>query len=131
METYWDVIKAFYQQKFNIPPQYIDYIACEKLLLDCVSGYGNKTISRRHKLPIDYVKDVIIDFLGFPGFDIDLDISPIALYNLSNKNLLHFQQNVVNHSAYLEYEDAKFLFKICRKFDKLRSWATEVEKEIK
>lgn len=128
--TYWDVIKNYYKIMFNIPPLYIEYIACYPILIDCVTGYSNSSIARRHKLPETYVRDVIIDFLGFLGWEEDLDVNPYAIYKKTNRNFEFFNQELLINSAYLTQEDIKFIFKICNQFHKLKSWADEVEKTI-
>ncbi|MEM4134559.1 MAG: hypothetical protein QXV73_05120 [Candidatus Micrarchaeia archaeon] len=128
--TYWDVIKSFYKNTFNIPTLYIDYIACYPILIDCVTGYSNASISRRNRVPEDYVQDVIIDFLNFLGWEEDLDINPYAIYKKTSGNFEFFTQEVLISSAYLTLEDIKFIFRICKRFNKLKSWADEVEKTI-
>jgi hypothetical protein len=43
-------------------------------------GMGTVWISRRLKLPKNYIEQVQIDALGFTGWDCNLEFSPIALF---------------------------------------------------
>lgn len=131
METLWDVIKAFYNYKFNIPPEYIEYIACEPILSKCVEGFSNVSIAKRFNLPVDYIKEIIIEFLDFLGWDFDLDFSPIAVYKNSNENYDLFYQNVLMTSSVSSNENIYLLFNICKKFSILSKWARSIEKTIK
>ncbi len=130
MKTLWDLIKYYYKIKFNIPPEYIEFVACYSILLDCVVGYSTKSIARRHKLPQDYVESVLVEYFNFFGWEDDLDISPIAIYRKTNKNFDYFVQEILTTSAYIDYNDFKRIFLICKKFDVLDTWAKDIEKTI-
>jgi hypothetical protein len=118
--TVWDLVKKYYQDTFNVPPRYLDLAACIDILRLCVEGYGNLTISRRLKLPVDYIEDVLYDFLNFYGWDADLDISPIAIYNLSANDFEYYRQRFLMLSPFY-YNDRliKKSFKVCQRYKEL------------
>lgn len=61
----------------------LDYIAVLNILRSTVNGVSVYDISRVEDLPVDYVRDVIKEFLGDSGFEKGLDKSPLMLYNIS------------------------------------------------
>jgi hypothetical protein len=128
METLWDVIKEFYKQHYNIPPEIIDYIAVNPILMKCASGYGNKRIGCAIDEPIDYIKEIIEKYYGFTGWTIDLDVNPLALYNRTVKNygdFVYFEQEIKMVSVFMTDTNIKLAWNICRKYYLIKK---EVEK---
>lgn len=124
METLWDYIKELYKEKYNIPPEVIDYVSVQPILKRCVTGYGNKSICYAVRENIDYVSQVIFQYLSFPGWTDDLDLNPLAIYNRYNGNYEYFKQEIQMFSPYFKEEIVKYAFDMCKKYK-------EIEKEIK
>jgi hypothetical protein len=120
METLWDLIKYYYQKTFNIPPRYIELVSVMPILEKSIEGFGNRTISRAFNVPVDYVEDVLIDFLCFIGWDEDLDLSPIGVYNTCLGNYTCFYEKILSSSMLIEIEKIPFLFKLCKRFVELK-----------
>lgn len=76
----WDEIKQFYRDKFDIEPEIVDLFCDFSVLLLCVSGSSNKSISEFLDIDIDEVENVNQKYFGFGGWIKDLPINPIRLY---------------------------------------------------
>lgn len=116
IETTWDLIKLIYWKKFGIPPMVVDFIAVQDVLRKCVSGYGNRTICFATDEPINYVRDTLIYFLGFAGWDDDLDINPLAVYNACDNSFEKYKQDIVITSALLTDFQIELSFKVCERY---------------
>ncbi len=128
--TLWDIVKRYYKETYNIPPEYIEFIACYPVLLDCVTGYSVNSISRRTKFDKAYIEEILFQFFKFYGWDVDLEISPIAIFRKTAGNFLLYEQEVISFS-HLRKEEILQSFRICKIFEKLYNWSKEIEKEIK
>lgn len=93
-----------FKSKANIGDT-LDYIAVLSILRSCVNGVSIRKIAEIEDLPVDYVNDVILEFLGHAGFEKDLDKSPIKLYNISTS------------LVYTTFDDAgQYITEMCKKF---------------
>ena len=95
----WKITKKLIATSLNVNQKIIDYIAVLDILKNCVYGYSNKSISKRTQVPIEYVENVLIDFMSFTGWEEDLDISPIAIFRSSGKLFDAFVMNINNLSS--------------------------------
>lgn len=117
--TVWDLIKDFYKTKFGIPRKIIDLISVIEILKLSVQGYSNEKIARYSEDGIQYIIDVLAEFLDFTGWDSDLDFSPIALYNKS-KDFIRYQQEVKMISAITNESVINISYHICVTYFKYR-----------
>jgi len=120
MKNLWDVIINYYKNTFNIPQRYVELSACMPILRECVEGYSNKSISRRLKLPEDYIRETLENFLYFAGWSEDVDVSPIALYNSAEGDLERFRELFYMSSAYSKAKIIKVSFILCKKYTDLK-----------
>jgi len=89
MDT-WEVIKDFYESKFGIDGWLVEMYANLDILSLCISGASNPTISRFLEIPEDEILSVLRDTFAFDGWDTDLPINPILIYNSSKLSSEHF-----------------------------------------
>jgi hypothetical protein len=83
MTSDWEAIKEFYSKRFNISGETVELIAVLWFLKKCVSGLSNNTINKSCGYDEDdpYLKEMLLEYFGFPGWEKDLDINPLSLYN--------------------------------------------------
>lgn len=118
--TLWDLIKHFYKEKFNINPDVIEYISVNEILKKCVTGYSNDRIANSVNEPVEYVKDVIKDFFGFSGWEIDLDANPFAIYNRSRGDFNRYKEEISMVSSIFNDYIIKLSYNICKKYDYIK-----------
>jgi hypothetical protein len=80
------------------------------------------------ELDDEYVKSILIEFLYFPGWKLDLDISPISVYNTYWKDYRVYRYSIETLSSVIDSDDLKRSFYICQRYDKIRK---EIENYIK
>jgi hypothetical protein len=122
MSETWEFIKSIYKIKFNIPKYVLEYVAVYDILNLCACGYSNKKISSYVNQDVSYIEEVLLDFYIFKGWFDDLDISPLAVYNLSGGIYIFYEQEIYSRSLIKDYQ-VKQSFKICKQF-------TEIKQEI-
>jgi len=120
MDTVWDYIKSIYRTKFNIKEIVIDYIAVNDILNMSVNGFSNTTIARELDTDCRYVRDAVTSFLKFYGWDNDLDISPIYIYNYCKNDYLLFVSKCKAISPVLSREDIFMAYSICKEYNKIQ-----------
>jgi hypothetical protein len=91
MSESWEYIKEFYKEHFGTDKWVVEMFANMDILLLCVSGASNTTISSFLNIPIDEIKLVIEEVFEFKGWEVDLDINPYKDYkeNLSDFTLMY------------------------------------------
>ena len=83
----WEDIKEFYNNEFGISPELVDVMSSLEILVMCVSGYSNATISKTLSISEREVSSVIRNYLRFDGFSTDLKYSPIREYGTNRDSL--------------------------------------------
>jgi hypothetical protein len=124
MEKTWETVRKYYTEKFDIPPRIVDAIACDELLLLCVSGLTNRSIAYHLDMDIEYVEKVVQEFLKFRGWDYDLDINPFHVYN-NHKEYEDFCETSRIITPLLNKTEMNKSYNLCRKFEKLRKEINE------
>jgi hypothetical protein len=120
----WEEVQQIYKEKFNIPPRILDYVACEEILSLCCKGLTNEDIAFWVNTDTEYVSFVIKEFLGFDGFEHNLDLSPLVIYNNCNGNRNCFVGNIKLITSLLSKKEIYDAYYICKKF-------LEIENQIK
>jgi hypothetical protein len=119
MEKTWEIINKYYSVRFDIPPRVVDTIACEELLLLCVSGLSNKSIAYHLDMDVDYVEKAVSEFLLFEGWEYDLDINPFYVYN-NHKEYQDFCETSLTITPLLDKTQLNKSYNLCQKFEKIR-----------
>jgi hypothetical protein len=120
----WDVIKLFYKQNFNIPERVIDYISVKPILIKSLSGYSNHRIALSLNEDIEYIVNILYEFLKFDGWDEDLEFNPIATFNKIKGNLENYRQEVLQNSSITNIRLIDKTFYLCERYYK------RIEREI-
>jgi hypothetical protein len=84
-EERWNVVRQFYMESFGVAPELVDLMASNEILLMCVSGSSNSSISRILNIDIEDVQDIISTIFNFDGWDDDLEFNPYQIYQIDNE----------------------------------------------
>ena len=114
----WEKVKELIHNKTGISFEVLDLLAVNEILLQCVQGLSIAHIAYYVDQDEDYVSNVLEEFLGFSGWSLDLDFSPIVCYNRTN-SLVEFLKEVDSFSPLTTKFVAKLSYEICRKYKKL------------
>lgn len=127
LETLWDYIQFLYKKYHNIPPRIVDMMSTINIFELCASGLSNKTISNKLELPEEYIESVLNEFINFPGWKQDLDISPIMVYNSYNGSYAYFRDTIPIVSSVTTRSEINKAYKACRQYDIMRK---EIQKYV-
>lgn len=86
MNDDWREVVEMYQTRLGIPEKIVNYLADYDILHSCCVGMSNPSIARELDLDEDTIRNVLIQNLNFKGWEKDLDISPLFMYNKANGN---------------------------------------------
>lgn len=117
--TLWEVIKNSYKNNFNIPDDILEYYANFEIIRRCANGYSNSRISYSLNESITYISNVLLDSLEFPGWEVDLDFNPIAVYNRCDDNYTKYYQDVIMITFITSDRFIALSFILCQKFKEI------------
>ena len=81
VSTEWKKFKDKYEQRCGEGSSVVlDYIAVFDILHFAVTGLSNEEIAYLVDEQVDYVRGVLLEFLGIEGFEVNLDFSPYDSY---------------------------------------------------
>jgi hypothetical protein len=80
-EKRWNAVRQFYVESFGINPDVVDLMASNEILLMCVSGASNRSISLTLNMDESDVQEIISTILDFSGWTVDLDVNPLKIYS--------------------------------------------------
>lgn len=90
----WNLIRIANEKYLRIPPEVSDYIAIQDILRLCTYGLDNKSIARRLNVSFGYVRDTLMHFLEFRGWEQDLDFNPYFIYDRNKKSFKEFSHEI-------------------------------------
>jgi hypothetical protein len=116
----WEVFTEYVYNRFGISKEILDYIAVNDILLCCVAGLGNNTISMKYKLSADYVSDVLKEFLDFDGWEHDLDVNTFFIYETSGTLFESFKMMIELTTKLLTDNEIENAYRICKLYTKIK-----------
>lgn len=116
----WKLLQAFYKNHFGISPDLLDKIAVEPLLEDCASGRSNQFIANKYDTDLEYVSEVLDEFLDFEGWENDLDVNPLMIYGSLDADFSYYKSVIKTVSCLVNQSDILLSYGICRKYTKIR-----------
>lgn len=111
-----------------MPPYVVDLLGVQDIIGTCADGLSNQTISVKFELPIEYVDSVIQEYLRFPGWELDLDISPFMVYTSLGGSYDYYKSTIKTVSSLTSKDQINRSFRVCRMYDNIRK---EVYKYVK
>jgi hypothetical protein len=79
-EKRWNAVRQFYMESFGVAPELVDLMACNDVLVMCVSGSSNDSISRVLNMDDTSILEILTTVLDFRGWREDLPFNPYAYY---------------------------------------------------
>lgn len=128
IETLWEYIQYLYKKNYNIPPKIVDSMGVLDILEMCAGGLANETIARNLELPVSYIDDVIFEYLRFSGWEQDLDISPLMVYDSLDGSYSYYKTTIGTVSSVTTRELINKSFRICKTYNDIRK---EINRYVK
>lgn len=119
-EDVFETIKKFYMSKLHFTESLVDYLSNEEVLLACVEGHSNFSISNKFFIEEPVIESIIKDYLGFSGWKHDLDFSPYDIYKASSKTMEEYIFNCYMISPNSSNNLVLTTYFICRIFDEIK-----------
>lgn len=119
MNSSWKDVVDFYRTNLRVPETVVNYLAVYDILEASCTGVSNEDIAGEMSVEVKYVKDTLIEFLNFRGWDKTLDISPLFVYNKTKgiKELYWAAVMAIPDIMPKSYVDKSFT--ICKRFIKI------------
>ena len=113
----WKSFIEYINSTLGIPITILNYITVSDILLGCVTGLSNSTISKKYNCSDEYIVGVLNEFLDFKGWTNDLDINIYFMYNNADKNLNAFRLLVTTITPLINDKEINISYNICKKYD--------------
>jgi len=120
IENDYDKIKKFYVDKLNFSEELVEYLANEELILTCVEGRSNSYLSNKYNASVENIVEMLQKYLGFNGWERDLDFNPFDIFEVSCRLLDDYGFNLTLISPTITDEQIVSTFFICKVFTELR-----------
>ena len=117
---HWTEIRGLLSESRNMPELVIDYMAVSNILQMCVRGLANFKIAYFNHIDEDEVKRIIFQFLGFGGWEFDLDIDPWRMYAVTSGNFEVYELEMLNLTNLLECGIIRLSYKLCEKYKTIK-----------
>lgn len=101
LET-WDKIVKFYRDTWGYTPKMVDYLACRNIIKEHCKGLSIQRIASRTDTKERDVRMTLHKYMGFDGWEIDLDFSPLAVYNIT-KGIEKEYMDYITYNVEREY----------------------------
>lgn len=94
-------------------------MAVDSILRNSVSGISNAKIAYTLNLDENYIKGTLIEFLGFEGWEEDLDLNPWFVYRRAGgKESFEFEIKTLTKAT--KYDIIELMFNICERYARIR-----------
>lgn len=129
-EERWNLIRDFYVSNFGVSPELVDLMASNDILLMCVSGSSNTSISKVLNIDEKSIKEIISLVLDFDGWTQDLDLNPYSIFNniaLMGRILFRdFKIEIMSVAPHTKISEMEIMYRVCRVYDKI---STKLDRE--
>jgi hypothetical protein len=115
----WNLFTEYVNKEFGVSCELLNYIAVEEILLCCATGLSNKTISNICNCKEKYIIEVLNEFFNFDGWEEDLDVNILHLYESSGKLIDSYEILIKMISSVYESIDIKKSYDICKKYEEI------------
>jgi len=115
-EKRWEVVRQFYMESFGIVPELVDLMASNEILLMCVSGSSNSSMSKILNIDEDSISEIILTIFDFSGWKEDLDINPLHVYEQDNSYISFvgaIAETRIGKETTITISDIDLMFRIC------------------
>jgi hypothetical protein len=113
----WQYIKDIYKDKLGIPEKIVNLLSDDKILIGVATGLSNRHICNYVDLDEKLVKTIVEqyfkDISNFSGWQVDLDFSPIMVYNNKHTTLYGYIGAVKEASSLVTENDVYTSYQVC------------------
>jgi hypothetical protein len=117
-EERWNAVREFYMSSFGISPELVDLMASNEILLMCVSGSSNTSISKLLNIDEEAVSEIVSTIFDFPGFSTDLEFSPYSIYKEDN-SFISFAGSIVEIEEDTGIEKIELMYNNCKIYSEI------------
>ena len=103
-----------------MPELVIDYMAVTNILQMCVRGLANFKIAYFNSMDEEMIQRTIFQFLGFNGWEFDLDLDPWRMFVVSNGNYELYELQILSLTNLLDCGIIQLSYKLCKKYEQIR-----------
>lgn len=113
----WRYVKDLYKEKLNIPEEIPELLSVFNILTGVVNGLSTTNLIRHTGLPGDFITETTKSYYqDFPGWVVDLDFSPIMVYNNKHTTLAGYMAVVKKISPITSEQDILTSYGLCEQF---------------
>ena len=116
----WGQIRKLYSEAYNMPERVVDILSVQEYLLGCASGLSSLKIADFDEKEKIYVETILFEFIGFRGWEYDLDLNPWHVYRSCYGNRDCFSKKIWDLTNLLSYGTIDLAYRICKIYDELR-----------
>ena len=118
--VYWTKIRGLLSESSNTPELVIDYMAVTNILQMSVRGLANFKIASFNGMDEEMVKHTLFKFLGFGGWEFDLDLDPWRMFVVTNGNFELYELQILSLTNLLDCDIIQLSYKLCKKYKQIR-----------
>ena len=119
-EKKWNNIRQFYMESFGIAPELVDLMASNEVVLMCVSGSSNESISSILNMDIESISEILDVILSFSGWTKDLEFNPYNYYK-EDSTLIGFIGSIREACSddTITLDIITTMYNICKTYDQI------------
>lgn len=114
----FNYLHNFYIDKLNFTEEEFELLCNISILNLCAEGLSNNSIVRRTNIVGDSVVETIKKYFYFDGWEKDLDLNPLKVYN-SSEDLDEYVYNISMVSPLMELDIIMQSYYICKLYIEL------------
>ena len=116
----WPEIREYLSESGNIPEIVVDYLAVSNILQMCVRGLSNCKIAYFNHIDEDIIESALFRFLGFKGWDFDLDLDPWRVYVMTHGDFISYELRIMSLTNLLNCGIIQATYKLCKKYNTIK-----------
>lgn len=120
LDSVWEFTKDFYEKELGIPKKVVEFLAVIDVVSLVASGHSNRTISNTLEMKESYIESICERFLGFSGWEEDLDVNTYFVFKNTGKTHSGFYSQIENITPFLKDVKIDIAFEVCNTFEKMK-----------
>lgn len=118
-ENDWIVLRKLYAEQTRTSETIVELLSVFFILKYCAQGYCNSYIAKRLLIPVDFVEYALVEHLNTPGWESNLQFSPVGLYNKTGGRFCEYKQECIyygisEYDMIISYNIASNYLKVAR-----------------
>jgi hypothetical protein len=117
---HWAEIRTMISVIRQVPEIVVDHMSILNLIKMCANGLGNMKIGYYNDLDVEVVEKTLFRYVGFKGWDLDLDLNPWRIYCTTQGNYELYEMKILSLTNLVDYDIIHTSYKICKKYEQIR-----------